>query len=59
MKILRMKQILEVTGCSKSFIYKHIRSGNFPGQIKLGPRAVGWNQNEIEEWINSRERVQQ
>ena len=54
-----MKQILEVTGCSKSFIYKHIRSGNFPGQIKLGPRAVGWNQNEIEKWINSRERVQQ
>lgn len=56
-KILRLKEVLKVTGCSKSFIYHDMRFGNFPGRIRLGARAVGWYRRDIEEWINSRERI--
>ena len=56
-KILRLKKVQEVTGCSKSFIYHNMRYGNFPSQIKLGARAVGWYQSDIDEWMNSRERI--
>lgn len=58
-KILRLQEVREVTGCSKSFIYRNMCFGNFPSQIKLGARAVGWYRRDIEEWMNSRERVQQ
>lgn len=58
-KILRLKKVQEVTGCSKSFIYRHMRLGNFPGRVRLAVRAVGWYQSDIEEWMNSRERIGQ
>jgi prophage regulatory protein len=58
-KILRLKKVQEVTGCSKSFIYSNMQSNNFPRQIKLGARAVGWYQSDVEEWMNSRERIGQ
>ena len=61
-KILRLKKVQEVTGCSKSFIYRHMQLGNFPGRVRLADgssRAVGWYRCDIDEWMNSRERVQQ
>lgn len=61
-KILRLKKVQEVTGCSKSFIYRHMQLGNFPGRVRLADdssRAVGWYQSDIEEWMNSRERIGQ
>ncbi len=31
-----------------------IRNGKFPSQVNLGPRAVGWVENEIVDWIEAR-----
>lgn len=56
-QILRLKEVKEITSCSKSFIYHNMRYGKFPGQIKLGARAVGWYRRDIDEWINNRERI--
>ena len=43
-----------MTGLGRSTIYAHMDAGIFPRPIKLGPRAVGWLQKEIEEWIELR-----
>jgi prophage regulatory protein len=53
-KILRRKQVQEVTGLSRSTIYLRISQGSFPKAISLGVRAVGWLESEIEAWLNAR-----
>ena len=47
-KILRLPEVEARTGKSRSSIYKCVADGTFPKQIKLGPRAVGWVEAEIE-----------
>jgi prophage regulatory protein len=31
-----------------------MEKGTFPKQYKLGPRAVGWLESDIEKWIEQR-----
>ena len=52
--ILRRKQVEARTGLSRSTIYARIKSGTFPAPVSLGPRAVGWIENEVERWISDR-----
>lgn len=53
-KILRRKQVEKRTGLSRSTIYLYMDEGLFPKPISLGPRAVGWLENEIQEWLAAR-----
>lgn len=52
--ILRRKQVEKRTGLSRSTIYLYMDEGLFPKPISLGPRAVGWLENEIQEWLAAR-----
>ena len=52
--IWRLPVVMDHTGLSRSFIYSKISLGEFPPPIKLGPRAVGWVSDEVEEFIQSR-----
>jgi prophage regulatory protein len=49
--ILRLPTVKERTGLSRSEIYRRIRLGEFPKQVPLGPRSVGWAEAEIDAWI--------
>jgi prophage regulatory protein len=51
--ILRQKQVQARTGLSRSTIYLRISEGNFPKQISLGGRAVGWLDEEVNSWLES------
>ncbi len=42
------------TGISRSGIYQKMADGEFPKSISLGPRAVGWLESSIDDWIQSR-----
>ena len=55
--ILRLKDVIAMTGLSRSTIYLRMEQGNFPQQINLGSRAVGWISSEIKEWIEARIKV--
>ena len=52
--ILRLALVKKRTGLSRSSIYSGVKQGTFPAQISLGPRAVGWLESSIDEWIQSR-----
>ena len=53
--VLRFPRVRErVGGLSKSWIYQEITEGRFPMPIKLGGRAVGWLESEINAWLLSR-----
>lgn len=53
MKILRMPEVIEKTGCARSSIYRKISLGEFPEQIRLGVRTIGWIEDEIDDWIKT------
>ena len=53
-KILRLPEVKEITGLSRSTIYLRMSEGSFPNHISLGSRAIGWLHAEVEDWINQR-----
>ena len=55
--LLRMYQVENATGLKKSALYQRIKDGSFPAAVRLGPKSVAWKSNEIQEWIESRPRV--
>ena len=55
--ILSRKQVQARTGLARSTMYQQIQDGTFPRPIPLGPRAVGWLESEVSNWIAERVRV--
>ncbi|API87537.1 helix-turn-helix transcriptional regulator [Francisella uliginis] len=53
-KILRLKQVVEMTGTSKTTIYRWINAGTFPKPINLSHVSVGWLEADINDWIQSK-----
>ena len=54
MKVLRLAQVIDSTGLGRSTIYKYIAEGKFPIPLQLSERCVGWLENEVQQWIQSR-----
>lgn len=55
--ILRRRQVEQRTGLSRSTLYQYMKDGFFPKPVSLGPRAVGWIESEVSDWIASRIRI--
>lgn len=53
-KILRLQQVRETTGLSRSEIYRRMQIGDFPQRVFIGVRAVGWPEDEINQWVIDR-----
>ena len=56
-RILKMKEVADATGLSKTTIWRRQRSGDFPLAVKLGgpnSRRIGWRQEDVEKWLESR-----
>jgi prophage regulatory protein len=53
-RLLRLNEVKQRTGLSKSSIYNQINDGTFPQPVLIGARAVAWVEDEIQEWINTR-----
>ncbi len=54
MNILRLPEVRQRTGRSRSRIYADVQAGKFPKPINIGPRAIGWIQSEVDDWIAAR-----
>jgi Predicted transcriptional regulator len=52
--ILRLPQVKARVGLSRSTIYARIKEGSFPPPIKLGPRASGWLESQVDGWLRAR-----
>ncbi len=53
-RFLRLPEVKQQVGIGRTAIYQRIKIGEFPAPISLGPRAVGWTSDSIENWIESR-----
>ncbi|MDR7125448.1 AlpA family phage regulatory protein [Pseudotabrizicola sp. 4114] len=56
-RLLRAKQVAEMTGLSVSTFYAQIRRGVFPKPLQTGPNTVAWRYGDIIGWINSLQEV--
>ena len=54
MRIIRLKEVMDLTGLARSTIYKFVSVGLFPKPISLGDRCVGWLESEVHDWILSK-----
>lgn len=50
-RILRIRTVLERTGLSRSTLYRRIEQGNFPKQIRISERCIGWRESAVEAWM--------
>ena len=53
-RIMRMPEVIKLTGYGRASIYNFMADGTFPQSKKLGLRAVGWNSHEVQAWIDAR-----
>ena len=52
--IVKINAVKQQTNLSTASIYRLAKQGDFPKQIKLGVKASGWLQCELDDWIQSR-----
>ena len=55
--IHRRQGAQDKSGLGRSALYYAMEHYGFPRPIKLGERAVGWFDDEIEEWLATRKRT--
>ena len=53
-RIVRLPAVQARTGLGRSTIYVRLAEGSFPRPVQLGARAVGWIEEEVDEWIRQR-----
>jgi prophage regulatory protein len=52
-RILRIATVLQLTGLSRSTLYRKVQRGEFPKQIKLSERCAGWRQSSVSAWMRN------
>lgn len=52
-RLLKLPEVIQMTGVSKSAILRKEKVGEFPKRIKLGPRSVAWSETEINAWVQA------
>jgi prophage regulatory protein len=53
-RFMRLPEVINTTGLSRSSIYDYISRDAFPSQISLGGKNVAWLASEVNEWMNIR-----
>ena len=54
-KFLRLTEVIEMTGLTRSTIYRKIAAESFPRSVHLGPNSVAWIESEVHEWMTKLE----
>ncbi|NTV12335.1 MAG: AlpA family phage regulatory protein [Desulfobulbaceae bacterium] len=52
--VLRLPEVIRLTGLCRSSIYEMMNKGLFPNSITLGHRAVGWVVRDVRSWLEAR-----
>jgi prophage regulatory protein len=53
-QILRRPEVLKQTGLSSPTQKRLEDAGQFPARLQLGPNSVGWFEDEVDAWLESR-----
>ncbi len=56
-RILRAPEVERMTGLSGVSIWRLEKRGEFPRRRRLVGKLVGWRSDDVQRWIESRERL--
>jgi len=48
--LIRLQEVRRITGLGTTTIYQSVARGDFPRQIKIGPKSVAWVKSEVMNW---------
>ncbi|MEQ9888245.1 helix-turn-helix transcriptional regulator [Pectobacterium zantedeschiae] len=52
---IRKSRLLEIVPLSESQIYSLEKAGEFPKRFEISARAVAWNGDGVEAWLDARQ----
>ena len=53
-RALRIQQVLDKTGLSRTHTYRLIHQGAHPKPVKLSERVFVWSEAEIDAWLETK-----
>lgn len=52
-RLIRLPEVKDRVGLSRSTIYARIKTNDFPPPVRLGEKSVAWLESSIDDFINS------
>ena len=56
MRLLKLRQVMDMTALTASGVYALIKTAGFPRPVRIGTHAVRWIEQEVLDFIASRPR---
>jgi prophage regulatory protein len=53
LRLMRLNEVLDLTGLSRATLYRKIQAGTFPSQHKIAERCCGWRAGEVDVWLRN------
>lgn len=53
-RLIRLPAVLDITGLTRSALYRHEIAGSFPPAIRIAPRAKAYRLDEVKAWVERR-----
>lgn len=53
MKLISIKQVLELTAISRATLYRYMDKGTFPKPRKLDSKTIRWVESDVSNWIEN------
>lgn len=51
-RLLRLRDVMAITGLGSSTLYRYIQAGTFPAPLKIGGFTARWRESAVEAWID-------
>jgi prophage regulatory protein len=53
-RILRIDEVLRLSGLSSSTLWREVAAGRFPSTVPISKRGKGWLASDIRDWLARR-----
>ena len=53
-QLLKLTQVISVTGLSRATIYRMISQGEFPESVRISARRVAWKSDDLMSWFDDK-----
>lgn len=54
MRFIKLPAVLNVSGMSRTQVYKLMGEGRFPRSVRLSARSVAWVESQVQDWMAQR-----
>ena len=53
-RLLRLPQVIDITGLGRDSVYRLARDGAFPQPLKVTAHSSRWREDQVLAWVESR-----